>query len=72
VVDQALHLLAVRIRAEQVEISLDLTRPAWVLGDAIRLEQVLINLLRNALDAMAGAERPRNRLSLRREGATGA
>ncbi|KJK07102.1 MULTISPECIES: ATP-binding protein [Pseudomonas] len=54
VVDQALQLLEARIRAEQVEVSLYLARPAWVRGDAIRLEQVLINLLRNALDAMLG------------------
>ncbi|AIL60268.1 ATP-binding protein [Pseudomonas alkylphenolica] len=54
VVDQALQLLDTRIRAEQVKVSLYLARPAWVRGDAIRLEQVLINLLRNALDAMAG------------------
>ncbi|MBH3429014.1 ATP-binding protein [Pseudomonas alkylphenolica] len=54
VVDQALQLLETRIRAEQVEVALYLARPAWVRGDAIRLEQVLINLLRNALDAMAG------------------
>lgn len=53
VVDQALHLLEARIRSEEVEIALYLARPAWVRGDAIRLEQVLINLLRNALDAMA-------------------
>ncbi|CRI58779.1 ATP-binding protein [Pseudomonas sp. CCOS 191] len=53
VVDQALHLLDTRIRAESVEVALYLARPAWVRGDAIRLEQVLINLLRNALDAMA-------------------
>ncbi|MDH0649251.1 ATP-binding protein [Pseudomonas sp. GD03858] len=53
VVDQALHLLDARIRAEAVEVALYLARPAWVRGDAIRLEQVLINLLRNALDAMA-------------------
>ncbi|MBI6954660.1 ATP-binding protein [Pseudomonas sp. CCOS 191] len=53
VVDQALHLLDTRIRAENVEVALYLARPAWVRGDAIRLEQVLINLLRNALDAMA-------------------
>ncbi|MFK0088318.1 ATP-binding protein [Pseudomonas sp. NPDC090755] len=54
VVDQALQLLDARIRAEQVDVALYLARPAWVRGDAIRLEQVLINLLRNALDAMAG------------------
>ncbi|WP_343598700.1 ATP-binding protein [Pseudomonas sp.] len=53
VVDQALHLLDTRIRSEEVEVALYLARPAWVRGDAIRLEQVLINLLRNALDAMA-------------------
>ncbi len=53
VVDQALHLLEARIRSEAVEVALYLARPAWVRGDAIRLEQVLINLLRNALDAMA-------------------
>lgn len=53
VVDQALHLLEARIRSEGVEVALYLARPAWVRGDAIRLEQVLINLLRNALDAMA-------------------
>ncbi|MDD2057599.1 ATP-binding protein [Pseudomonas sp. GD03860] len=54
VVDQSLQLLDARIRAEQVDVALYLARPAWVRGDAIRLEQVLINLLRNALDAMAG------------------
>ena len=51
VVDQALQLLDARMRDEQVSLVLHLTRPAWVRGDAIRLEQVLINLLRNAADA---------------------
>ncbi|MFJ4155930.1 ATP-binding protein [Pseudomonas sp. NPDC089752] len=53
VVDQALHLLDTRMRNDEVEVALYLARPAWVRGDAIRLEQVLINLLHNALDAMA-------------------
>ncbi len=47
-VDQSLQLLDARLRDEQVSTVLHLTRPAWVRGDAIRLEQVLINLLRNA------------------------
>jgi two-component system C4-dicarboxylate transport sensor histidine kinase DctB len=63
VVDQSLHLLDARLRDEAIGTVLDLTRPAWVRGDAIRLEQVLINLLRNALDAMAN--KPRKRLEIR-------
>lgn len=63
VVDQALLLLDARIREERVSCVLDLTRPAWVRGDAIRLEQVLINLLRNALDAMR--DKPLRRLEIR-------
>ncbi|KJH84531.1 cytochrome C biogenesis protein CcmE [Pseudomonas fluorescens] len=63
VVDQALQLLETRLRDENVSTVLHLTRPAWVRGDAIRLEQVLINLLRNALDAML--EQPLKRLEVR-------
>lgn len=63
VVDQSLHLLDARLRDEAIGTVLDLTRPAWVRGDAIRLEQVMINLLRNALDAMA--DKPRKRLEIR-------
>ncbi|NBA94740.1 ATP-binding protein [Pseudomonas sp. R5(2019)] len=69
VVDQALHLLDPRIRAEAVSTVLHLTRPAWVRGDAIRLEQVLINLIRNALDAMSN--KPLKRLEVRIEQAQG-
>lgn len=65
VVDQALLLLEPRLHEEHIECVLQLSRPAWVRGDAIRLEQVLINLLRNALDAMRG--RPPARLEIRIE-----
>jgi two-component system C4-dicarboxylate transport sensor histidine kinase DctB len=65
VVDQSLHLLDARMRDENVSSVLHLTRPAWVRGDAIRLEQVLINLLRNALDAMR--DKPLKRLEIRIE-----
>ncbi|UBM26293.1 sensor histidine kinase [Pseudomonas sp. p1(2021b)] len=69
VVDQALHLLEARIRDEGVEVAQYLARPAWVRGDAIRLEQVLINLLRNALDAMA--DKRYKRLEIRIEADNG-
>ena len=62
VVDQSLLLLDARLREERVSCVLNLTRPAWVRGDAIRLEQVLINLLRNALDAMS--DKPLKRLEI--------
>ncbi|MEZ1315468.1 ATP-binding protein [Pseudomonas fluorescens] len=65
VVDQSLQLLDTRLRDEQVSSVLHLSRPAWVRGDAIRLEQVLINLLRNALDAMH--DLPCKRLEIRLE-----
>ncbi|NVZ76651.1 sensor histidine kinase, partial [Pseudomonas gingeri] len=65
VVDQSLQLLDPRLREDNVSTVLHLTRPAWVRGDAIRLEQVLINLLRNALDAMH--DKPLKRLAIRIE-----
>ena len=65
VVDQALQLLEPRLQEETVDLTINLVRPAWVRGDAIRLEQVLINLLRNALDAML--DTPRKHLEIRIE-----
>ncbi|WP_277373352.1 ATP-binding protein [Pseudomonas sp. AA-38] len=56
VLEQALQLLAPRMRSEQVELRSRIDAEAQVLGDAIRLEQVILNLLHNALDAMAGCE----------------
>ena len=68
VVDQALELLEARRAEVNAELLLELPRPAWLLGDPIRLEQVLVNLLRNALDAVAERPTPRVTVSLRRDG----
>jgi two-component system C4-dicarboxylate transport sensor histidine kinase DctB len=68
VLEQALQLLAPRLRSEQVELRRDIDPNVQVMGDAIRLEQVLLNLLHNALDAMAGAERRVLDVSIRRQG----
>ena len=62
VVDQSLQLLEPRLKEEHIDLHVNLIRPAWVRGDAIRLEQVLINLLRNALDALH--DKPRKRLEI--------
>ncbi|MCQ4321683.1 sensor histidine kinase [Stutzerimonas stutzeri] len=56
VLGQALQLLGPRIRSEGVEVICQVPPQAWVNGDAIRLEQVLINLLTNALDALWNTE----------------
>jgi C4-dicarboxylate-specific signal transduction histidine kinase len=49
----AIFLLDPRIREHEVEVVRLLPdRPVWVLADATRLDQVLVNLISNAIDAM--------------------
>ncbi len=45
--------------------------PLMVAGDTVRIEQVLINLLRNALDAVEGRPQPRVAVVLTHEGSDG-
>ncbi|MBV8471509.1 MAG: sensor histidine kinase [Burkholderiaceae bacterium] len=51
-VDNVLLLLDHRLRDEQVQVSLDVPEHLLVVCDGNRLEQVLINLIGNAVDAM--------------------
>ena len=58
VVRRSVSLLYQQLRLLQVEVRLDLcAEDPVVLGNAIQLEQVLINLLTNARDAVANAPR---------------
>jgi two-component system C4-dicarboxylate transport sensor histidine kinase DctB len=67
VLEQALQLLAPRMRSENVQLHVAIDSSARVLGDAIRLEQVLLNLLNNALDAMADTPARQLRICIERQ-----
>jgi two-component system C4-dicarboxylate transport sensor histidine kinase DctB len=59
-VDQVTCDAVTLVRRESAGVEFDLRptgRPVWVLGNSVRLEQVLINLLRNAIDAMQNSQR---------------
>jgi two-component system C4-dicarboxylate transport sensor histidine kinase DctB len=56
--DDALLLLEQRQRSQRVAVQLEVPAQAWVMFEAVRLQQVLVNLLRNALDALQGQASP--------------
>jgi C4-dicarboxylate-specific signal transduction histidine kinase len=71
VIERALSLMQEQLRLRDIEVELDLS-PAQplVIGNAIQLEQVVINLLTNARDAMADSRHKVIRISADvREGA---
>jgi C4-dicarboxylate-specific signal transduction histidine kinase len=58
VVERALSLMQEQLRLRQIEVELHLSqREPVVLGNSIQLEQVFINLLTNARDAVSNAPR---------------
>jgi C4-dicarboxylate-specific signal transduction histidine kinase len=58
VIDRALSLVQEQLRLRQISITLEfLPESPVVLGNAIQLEQVFINLLTNARDALEASER---------------
>ncbi len=58
-VSSALAMMEPQLKVRHVDITRTLpNHPVMILGDRLRLEQVIINLLRNALDATKSANRP--------------
>jgi two-component system C4-dicarboxylate transport sensor histidine kinase DctB len=53
-VSQVLELLKFRLADERVEILFRAPAPAWMFGDGARIEQVVLNLVQNAIDAVSG------------------
>ncbi|MCF8502432.1 MAG: hypothetical protein K9H11_18340, partial [Rhodospirillum sp.] len=65
-VQDALELMGADSTATNLDLRLDLPEaPVPLRGDKVRIEQVLINLIRNGLEAMGGLERPRLRITMR-------
>ncbi|SMH44794.1 sensor histidine kinase [Azospirillum agricola] len=64
-VGQALSLLESRLRRDDVTVETDLpAHTVWVTGEDVRLQQVLVNLIGNAADAVRGAPVRRLRITL--------
>ena len=67
-VSQALAMMEPQLKQRVVHINRDIPRkPMMVLADRIRLEQVIINLLRNALDATKTTQAPHIDIIMRQE-----
>ena len=58
-INDALSLINARLRTQDVDCDLELISGARVSGNAVRLEQVFVNLFTNALDAMEHSPEPR-------------
>lgn len=59
-VSSALSMMEPQLKTRRVQITRTLpSRPTMIMGDRLRLEQVIINLLRNALDATKAETDPR-------------
>ena len=66
VIEESLALVAHDMQAREVELTVTLSSNSCVIsGDAVLLQQVLVNLLLNAIDAMADIPPARRRIRIR-------
>lgn len=72
VISDVIKLLRVEIRRRRVHVETECTELPTVLGDYGRLQQVLLNLILNGMDAMSSLPEARRRIAIRtaRVGAT--
>src|SRR5699024_10211472 len=69
VVDGAIALLGPRLKREHVVVDQAVpTTDVHCLGDLVRLEQVVVNLISNAIQAMNGQPAPRIEVAAERRG----
>ncbi len=66
VIEESLALLAHDMRAREVDVTLGLcSTPCVIDGDPVVLEQVLVNLIRNAVDALAEMPAAKRHITVR-------
>ena len=68
VINESLALVAHDLRARQIKATVDLSsNPCVISGDQVLLQQVLVNLVMNAIDAMAETPPARREVTIRTE-----